>query len=162
MNEHVAGLKEALDYTRLYRDQIFVIKLGGEVVASADALEEVAIQIALLESLSIRVVVVHGGGPQASELSRRLGIEPEIVAGRRVTSPEVLEVAKMVYGGRINVDILAALRAHKVSAVGLSGIDAGLVTTRGAGHRSRSARMTAENDSLISERSGTWFLLTRR
>lgn len=130
MNEHVAGLKEALDYTRLYRDQVFVIKLGGEVVASPEALDEVAIQIALLESLSIRVVVVHGGGPQASALSRRLGLEPEIVAGRRVTSPEVLEVAKMVYGGSINVDILAALRAHGVPAVGLSGIDAGLVTTR--------------------------------
>jgi acetylglutamate kinase len=130
VNEHVAGLKEALDYTRLYRDQVFVIKLGGEVVASAEALDEVAIQIALLESLSIRVVVVHGGGPQASALSRRLGLEPEIVAGRRVTSPEVLEVAKMVYSGTINVDILAALRAHGVPAVGLSGIDAGLVTTR--------------------------------
>jgi len=130
VNEHVAGLKEALDYTRLYRDQVFVIKLGGEVVASPEALDEVAIQIALLESLSIRVVVVHGGGPQASALSRRLGLEPEIVAGRRVTSPEVLEVAKMVYGGSINVDILAALRAHGVPAVGLSGIDAGLVTTR--------------------------------
>jgi acetylglutamate kinase len=130
VNEHVAGLKEALDYTRLYRDQVFVIKLGGEVVASPEALDEVAIQIALLESLSIRVVVVHGGGPQASALSRRLGIEPEIVAGRRVTSPEVLEVAKMVYSGTINVDILAALRAHGVPAVGLSGIDAGLVTTR--------------------------------
>ncbi len=130
MNEHVAGLKEALDYTRLYRDQVFVIKLGGEVVASPEALDEVAIQIALLESLSIRIVVVHGGGPQASALSRRLGIEPEIVAGRRVTSPEVLEVAKMVYSGTINVDILAALRAHGVPAVGLSGIDAGLVTTR--------------------------------
>jgi acetylglutamate kinase len=130
VNEHVAGLKEALDYTRLYRDQIFVIKLGGEVVASAEALDEVAIQIALLESLSIRVVVVHGGGPQASALSRRLGLEPEIVAGRRVTSPEVLEVAKMVYSGTINVDILAALRAHGVPAVGLSGIDAGLVTTQ--------------------------------
>ncbi len=65
MNEHVAGLKEALDYTRLYRDQVFVIKLGGEVVASPEALDEVAIQIALLESLSIRIVVVHGGGPQA-------------------------------------------------------------------------------------------------
>jgi acetylglutamate kinase len=130
VNEHVTGLKQALDYTRLYRDQIFVIKLGGEVVASSEALAEVAVQIALLESLSIRVVVVHGGGPQASELCRRLGIEPEIVAGRRVTSPEVLEVAKMVYGGRINVDILAALRAHGVPAVGLSGIDAGLVTTR--------------------------------
>jgi acetylglutamate kinase len=130
VNEHVAGLKEALDYTRLYRDQVFVIKLGGEVVASPEALDEVAIQIALLESLSIRIVVVHGGGPQASALSRRLGIEPEIVAGRRVTSPEVLEVAKMVYSGTINVDILAALRAHGVPAVGLSGIDAGLVTTR--------------------------------
>ena len=130
MNEHVTGLKQALDYTRLYRDQVFVIKLGGEVVASAEALAEAAVQIALLESLSIRVVVVHGGGPQASELCRRLGIEPEVVAGRRVTTPEVLEVAKMVYGGRINVDILAALRAHGVPAVGLSGIDAGLVTTR--------------------------------
>ena len=130
MNEHVTGLKQALDYTRLYRDQVFVIKLGGEVVASSDALAEVAVQIALLESLSIRVVVVHGGGPQASVLCRRLGIEPEVVAGRRVTTPEVLEVAKMVYGGRINVDILAALRAHGVPAVGLSGIDAGLVTTR--------------------------------
>lgn len=130
MNEHVTGLKQALDYTRLYRDQVFVIKLGGEVVASSEALAEVAVQIALLESLSIRVVVVHGGGPQASELCRRLGIEPEVVAGRRVTSPEVLEVAKMVYGGRINVDILAALRAHGVPAVGLSGIDGGLVTTR--------------------------------
>jgi acetylglutamate kinase len=130
VNEHVTGLKQALDYTRLYRDQVFVVKLGGEVVASAEALAEVAVQIALLESLSIRVVVVHGGGPQASELCRRLGIEPEVVAGRRVTTPEVLEVAKMVYGGRINVDILAALRAHGVPAVGLSGIDAGLVTTR--------------------------------
>lgn len=130
MNEHVAGLKEALDYTRLYREQVFVVKLGGEVVASAEALAGVAVQIALLESLSIRVVVVHGGGPQASELSRRLGIEPEVVAGRRVTTPEVLEVAKMVYAGRINVDVLAALRAHGVPAVGLSGIDAGLVTTR--------------------------------
>lgn len=130
MNEQVAGLKQALDYTRLYRDQVFVVKLGGEVVASAEALEEVAVQIALLESLSIRVVVVHGGGPQASDLCRRLGVETEVVAGRRVTSPEVLEVAKMVYAGRINVDILAALRAHRVPAVGLSGIDAGLVTTR--------------------------------
>ncbi len=130
MNEHVAGLKEALDYTRLYREQAFVVKLGGEVVASPEALAGVAVQIALLESLSIRVVVVHGGGPQASELSRRLGIEPEVVAGRRVTTPEVLEVAKMVYAGRINVDVLAALRAHGVPAVGLSGIDAGLVTTR--------------------------------
>lgn len=128
MTELVNGLKDALEYTRLYREQIFVVKLGGEVLSSSDALDNVAVQVALLESLSIRVLVVHGGGPQASELSRRMGLEPEIVAGRRVTSPEVLEVAKMIYGGRINIDVVAALRGHGVSAVGLTGIDAGLVT----------------------------------
>jgi acetylglutamate kinase len=130
MNDLVRGLKEALDYTRLYRDQTFVIKLGGDVLATPKALSEIAVQTALLESLSIRVVLVHGGGPQASTVSRRLGIEPEMVAGRRVTTPEVLDVCKMVYAGRLNVDVLAALRAHGVRAVGLSGIDAGLVSAR--------------------------------
>jgi len=128
MTDLVNGLKDALEYTRLYREQIFVLKLGGEVLSSAEALDNVAIQVALLESLSIRILVVHGGGPQASSLSRKMGLEPEVVAGRRVTSPEVLEIAKMVYGGQINVDVVAALRGHGVSSVGLTGIDAGLVT----------------------------------
>jgi len=130
MSDIVLGLKEALDYTRLYRDQTFVIKLGGEVLASPRTLEGVAVHVALLESLSIRVVLVHGGGPQATALSRRLGVEPEIVAGRRVTTPEVLEIAKMVYAGQLNVDVLSALRTHGVKAVGLSGVDANLVTAR--------------------------------
>jgi acetylglutamate kinase len=128
MTDLVNGLKDALEYTRLYREQIFVLKLGGEVLSSAEALDNVAIQVALLESLSIRILVVHGGGPQASDLSRKMGLEPEMVAGRRVTSAAVLEVAKMVYGGQINVDVVAALRGHGVSSVGLTGIDAGLVT----------------------------------
>ncbi|HSN55191.1 MAG TPA: acetylglutamate kinase [Candidatus Sulfomarinibacteraceae bacterium] len=130
MTELVNGLKDALEYTRLYREQIFVLKLGGEVLSSAEALDSIAVQVALLESLSIRVLVVHGGGPQASALSRRMGVEPEIVAGRRVTGPEVLEVAKMVYAGQLNVDVVAALRGHGVPAVGLTGIDGGLVTVR--------------------------------
>jgi acetylglutamate kinase len=130
VTELVNGLKDALEYTRLYREQIFVLKLGGEVLSSAEALDSIAVQVALLESLSIRVLVVHGGGPQASALSRRMGVEPEIVAGRRVTGPEVLEVAKMVYAGQLNVDVVAALRGHGVPAVGLTGIDGGLVTVR--------------------------------
>ncbi len=146
MTELVQGLKEALDYTRLYRDQIFVVKLGGEVMASPDRLDEIAIQIALLESLSIRVVLVHGGGPQATELGRRLGLEPEIVAGRRVTTPEVLEVAKMVYAGRLNVDVLSALTGHGVKAVGLSGIDAGLVVA----HRRPPVEVTDDEGELRS------------
>lgn len=133
MTDLVPALKEALDYVRLYRDQVFVVKLGGEVLANGQVLENVAVQVALLESLSIRVVLVHGGGPQATALSRRLGFEPELIAGRRVTTPEVLEVAKMVYAGVLNVDLLCALRAHGVKAVGLSGIDANVITARRRG-----------------------------
>lgn len=130
MTETVRGLKNALTYTRMYRNQVFVVKMGGEILANARALEQVAVQVALLESLSIRIVLVHGGGPQASALSRRLGHEPEMVAGRRVTTAEQLEIAKMVYGGSLNLDVLSALRRHHVRGVGLSGVDGGLLTAR--------------------------------
>lgn len=124
----IVGLKGALRYVRAYRDQVFVVKLGGDVLNDAKVLDQVAAQIALLSSLSIRLVVVHGGGPQATALSRRLGQEPEIVAGRRVTDDAALEVAKMVYGGQLNTDLVSALREHRVQAVGLSGVDADLIT----------------------------------
>ncbi len=127
----IAGLKGALRYVRAYRDQVFVVKLGGDVVGEPEVLEKVTAQLALLSSLSIRLVVVHGGGPQASALSRRLGVEPKMVAGRRVTDDAALEVVKMVYAGQLNTDLLAALRAHRVQAVGLSGVDAELI----AAHR---------------------------
>jgi acetylglutamate kinase len=124
----IAGLKGALRYVRAYRDHVFVVKLGGDVLSDPGVRDQVAAQLALLSSLSIRLVVVHGGGPQATALSRRLGQEPRIVAGRRVTDEAALDVAKMVYAGQLNVDLLAALREHKVQAVGLSGIDAELLT----------------------------------
>ena len=130
MTETVRGLKSALAYTRIYRDQTFVVKLGGEILADPRALDMVAAQIALLESLSIRIVVVHGGGPQATTLSARLGLESRVVAGRRVTTPEILEVAKMVYGGALNVDVTSALRRHGLAPVGLTGIDGGMIVAR--------------------------------
>jgi acetylglutamate kinase len=126
----ISGLKGALRYVRAYRDHVFVVKLGGDVLADTEALDRVAQQLGLLSSLSIRIVVVHGGGPQATALSRRLGHEPTIVAGRRVTDETALEVAKMVYSGTLNVNLLAALRSHQVQAVGLSGVDADLLTAR--------------------------------
>ncbi len=126
----IAGLKGALRYVRAYRDQTFVVKLGGDVVQDAAVLDQVAAQLALLSSLSIRLVVVHGGGPQASALSRRLGQEPEMVAGRRVTDDQALEVAKMVYAGLLSTDLLAALREHEIAAVGVSGVDGELLTAR--------------------------------
>ena len=83
----IAGLKGALRYVRAYRDRVFVVKLGGDVVSDPETLDQAAAQLALLSSLGIRLVVVHGGGPQATALSRKLGTEPTIVAGRRVNSP---------------------------------------------------------------------------
>jgi acetylglutamate kinase len=124
----IAGLKGALRYVRAYRDQVFVVKLGGDVLSEPETLDGVTGQLALLSSLGIRIVVVHGGGPQASALSRRLGLEPRLVAGRRITDDGALDVAKMVYAGQINVNLLAALRDHRVQAVGLSGVDAELIT----------------------------------
>ncbi|HEX9165860.1 MAG TPA: acetylglutamate kinase [Gemmatimonadales bacterium] len=126
----ITGLKGALRYVRAYRDHVFVIKLGGEVLKDQHALDNVAGQVSLLQSLGIRLVVVHGGGPQATALSRRMGVEPTIVAGRRVTDDQALEIAKMVYAGTLNTAVLASLRAHQVEAVGISGVDADLITAR--------------------------------
>jgi len=124
----LAGLKGTLRYVRAYRDHVFVVKIGGDVVSDPHGLDQIAAQLGLLHSLSIRIVVVHGGGPQATAMSRRLGKEPEMVAGRRVTDDQALEVAKMVFAGTVNLDVLCALRRQGVQAVGLSGVDADLLT----------------------------------
>jgi acetylglutamate kinase len=141
----IAGLKGALRYVRAYRDHVFVVKLGGEVLSDPEVLDGVAGQLALLSSLSIRLVVVHGGGPQATALSRRLGHEPRMIAGRRVTDDGALQVAKMVYAGQINVDLLAALREHRVQAVGLSGVDAELITA----HRRPPASVVDDSGNTV-------------
>jgi acetylglutamate kinase len=141
----IAGLKGALRYVRAYRDQVFVVKLGGDVLGEPKTLDSVAGQLALLSSLSIRIVVVHGGGPQATALSRRLGVEPRMVAGRRVTDDAALDVAKMVYAGQINVNLLAALRDHRVQAVGLSGVDAELITA----HRRPPVSVVDDNGATV-------------
>lgn len=126
----ITGLKGALRYVRAYRDHVFVVKLGGELLADQHQLDQVAEQLALLASLSIRLVVVHGGGPQASALSRRLGLEPVMIAGRRVTDDSALEVITMVYRGLLNTKLVSALHRAGVQATGLSGVDAELLTAR--------------------------------
>jgi acetylglutamate kinase len=127
MNGRIKGLRTAVPYLRMYKGKTFVIKLGGELLADEQALTNFADQVSLLHQLSIDVVVVHGGGPQASELSERLGIEVETVGGRRVTDADTLEVAKMVFAGKLNTDLLSALQRSHVPSVGLSGIDGGMI-----------------------------------
>jgi acetylglutamate kinase len=105
-----------------------VVKLGGEIMLNAAGLDALAADIVALAGRGVEVVVVHGGGPQADELARRMGHTVRKVAGRRVTDDDALEVAKMVYGGSTNLELLAALKRHGGRGVGLSGVDADLVT----------------------------------
>jgi len=130
MDSHwgLKALRVAMPYIRAYKGATFVIKLGGNLCRAGQTLDGLIDQIAVLYHLGIRVVVVHGGGPQATELARRLGLTPQMVAGRRITNAEMLEVAKMTFAGTVNAELLAAFRKAKVPAVGLSGIDAELVT----------------------------------
>jgi len=103
-----------------------VVKLGGEVIGSA-ALAVVAGDLADITRAGGRVVVVHGGGPQASKLSERLGMTTRQVAGRRVTDEATLDVMKMVVAGKLNVDLCAALGAAGARPVGLHGASARVI-----------------------------------
>jgi acetylglutamate kinase len=121
-------LKQAIPYIRMYKGKVFVVKVGGRVVGKRETLDALVEDVSLLQQVGIRVVLVHGGGIQATELARKLGLEPEFVAGRRITDAQMLEVAKMTYAGTLNIDILSSFRAHHTPAVGVSGVDGGLIT----------------------------------
>ncbi len=126
----IAALGRALPYIRLFRGRVFVIKLGGAATASAASLRKIAEQVGVLSELGIRIVLVHGGGAQATALADRLGVSTRMVEGRRVTTPEVLDLAVMAINGTVSTALLAACRAAQLPAIGLSGIDAGLVRAR--------------------------------
>jgi acetylglutamate kinase len=119
----ISLLKQALPYLRHHKKSTMVVKLGGEIAANPVALRSLSEDVSLLVHVGIRIVLVHGGGPQATEMQKRLGLEPLMVGGRRVTDEATLDVAKMIFAGKINTDILSAMRAQGVSAVGLSGVD---------------------------------------
>ncbi|HKZ81374.1 MAG TPA: acetylglutamate kinase [Pyrinomonadaceae bacterium] len=120
-------LREALPYIQRFKGQTFVVKLSGKATEDLSNLISLAEELALLHQVGIRICVVHGGGKQLTELAKRMGIEQTIIEGRRVTDDATLEMAKMVFAGKINTDILAALRNRGVEAVGLSGVDGNIV-----------------------------------
>jgi acetylglutamate kinase len=136
-NLTMEALKRALPYIRLYRGRVFVVKIGGALCGDAAMLADLAKQISIFRELGIKVVLVHGGGPQTTALSSRLGIETQFVEGRRITDQKTLEVAVMTMNGTINTAILAACRAAALPAVGISGIDGGLIRARRRPPRTR-------------------------
>src|SRR5882757_4383219 len=120
-------LREALPYIQRFQGQTFVVKLSGKATESNDNLSSLAEELALLHQVGIRICVIRGGGKQLSELASRMGVEQTIIEGRRVTDDATLEMAKMIFAGKINTDILSALRHRGVEAVGLSGVDGNIV-----------------------------------
>jgi acetylglutamate kinase len=120
-------LREALPYIQRFQGQTFVVKLSGKVTEEHLNLSSLAEELALLHQVGIRLCVVHGGGKQLSELASRMGVEQTIIDGRRVTDDATLEMAKMIFAGKINTDILSALRNRGIEAVGLSGVDGNIV-----------------------------------
>lgn len=129
-NLTMEALRSALPYIRLYRGRAFVVKIGGALCGDPALLAEITDQIAIFRELGIRVVLVHGGGPQTTALSSKLGVETQFVEGRRITDKKTLEIAVMTMNGTINTAILGACRASSLPAVGISGIDGGLIRAR--------------------------------
>jgi acetylglutamate kinase len=123
----VRALKSAAPYIRMYKNKVFVIKAGGAVFGDEASTRNLIEQVAILHQVGIRTVLVHGGGPQLDHIQATLGLETKMVNGRRVTDQKSLEVTAMVLNGLINTRILAICRALDIEAVGLSGVDAGLI-----------------------------------
>ena len=123
----VTALRHAVPYLRVYKRKVFVLKAGGDAFVSPETTRALMEQIGILHQVGIRVVVVHGGGPQSTALSKRLGLETRMVDGRRVTDAATLEVSTMVLNGEINTRVVAVCRALGVPAIGVSGVDGGLI-----------------------------------
>jgi acetylglutamate kinase len=123
----VSALKHAAPYIRLFKGKVFVIKAGGEIFADLVQTGALMEQVGILHQVGIRVVLIHGGGPQSTALADALGLDTTFVEGRRVTDGASLDVATMVLNGQINTRVLAACRDLAIPAVGISGVDAGLI-----------------------------------
>ncbi|MDR6865422.1 acetylglutamate kinase [Microbacterium resistens] len=131
--EKAATLIESLPWLKRFRDQIVVVKYGGNAMISDELQDAFAQDIAYLRYVGVQPVVVHGGGPQISHMLDRLAIPSEFKGGYRVTSTEAISVVRMVLTGHINPQLVAKINSHGPIATGLSGEDAGLFGGRRRG-----------------------------
>jgi len=123
----VRALKSAAPYIRMYKNKVFVIKAGGAVFSDEVSTRGLIEQVTILHQVGIKTVLVHGGGPQLDNLQASLGLDTRMVNGRRVTDQKSIDVTAMALNGLINTRILAICRALDIEAIGLSGVDAGLI-----------------------------------
>jgi len=123
----VRSLRSAAPYIRMYKGKTFVVKAGGGAFGDPQVTRRLIEQIAILHYFGVRVVFVHGGGPQLTELTEALGVPTRMVHGRRVTDQRSIDATAMVLNGLINTRVLALCRDLDIDAVGVSGVDAGLI-----------------------------------
>jgi acetylglutamate kinase len=131
--EKAAALIESLPWLQRFAGQIMVVKFGGNAMEDPALMRAFAEDMVYLHYVGIRPVVVHGGGPQITAMLERLDIPSEFRGGYRVTTPEVMEVVRMVLTGQVNRDIVSLINEHGPLASGVSGEDAGLFTGRRRG-----------------------------
>jgi acetylglutamate kinase len=127
-HERAAVLADALPYIREFSGRTVVVKYGGHAMESPELAELFAQDIVLMRLVGINPVVVHGGGPQITDLMQRLGKEATFVDGRRVTDAETVDIVRMALVGKVNREVVASINQQGPYAVGLSGEDAGLIT----------------------------------
>lgn len=125
--DKAAVLVEALPYIQEFYGKTIVIKYGGNAMINEELKEKVMQDVALMKFVGIKVVIVHGGGPEITQFLSKVGKETEFVGGLRVTDEETVEIAEMVLDGKINSEIVTLLNRRGLRAVGLSGKDAGLI-----------------------------------
>src|SRR3954464_4675405 len=126
--EKAGVLAEAMPYIREFSGKTVVVKYGGHAMEDPALADLFAQDVVLMRLVGMKPVVVHGGGPQISELMRRLGKEPVFVDGLRVTDAETVDIVRMALVGKVNREVVAGVNRHGSYAVGLSGEDAGLLT----------------------------------
>lgn len=147
-DEKLNILREALPYIQRFKGKTFVVKFSGKVTENKENLASLAEELALLHQVGIRLCVVHGGGKQLNELAERLGVAQTVINGRRVTNDETLELAKMIFAGKINTEILASLRRRGIEAVGLSGVDGNIVHAARRPPKDVLNRATGERETI--------------
>ncbi len=146
--EKLELLREALPYIQRFKGKTFVVKFSGKVTEDKENLASLAEELALIHQVGIKICVIHGGGKQLSELAQKLGVAQTVIEGRRVTDDDTLELAKMIFAGKISTDILAALRRRGIRAVGLSGIDGNIINAEKRPPREMLNRATGEKETV--------------
>ena len=136
LNRRANVLLEALPFIREFYGKTIVIKYGGAAMVQAELKQAVITDIVLMHYVGMRPILVHGGGPEVSQMMNRVGLEPQFVGGLRVTDADTMDIAEMVLGGKINKQIVSLINQHGGKAVGLTGKDAHLIYAEKLTHHS--------------------------